>query len=675
MGLRLRRLSLDIRTNNGSYGVNIPFEDGLVILRADNTSGKSTCVQSIIYALGLERMLFPQEKIPLPHVMTSSFDDNGKEVNVLESDVFLEISDANGKVLTLKRAVKTPNPHNTRLISVWEGPALSEPTEEYKKHDYYVRDGGAAKHEKGFYKYLESFLGWNLPTVRTYDGKEIQLYMECIFPLLIVEQKRGWSGIQSNMPTFYRIKDVEKRSVEFLIQLDAYDTAIKKQELAEEKNNLKHEWKSHIVTCEKLLAQINGIVQSSQTDPISYWPPPVQPYIEVYRNEKPIPIRQAIKEDKIRLSKLNSEEIPTVQKAEPYLVKELQKARDLLEEKEVALRAIFEDINVEKTQVQAIDTRLSALEEDLRRNIDIRKIREYGSEESLVHTHGACPVCHQSTPDYLFADISLDEPMSIDENINFIKSQKEIFIKMKEAALVSVKLKEKQMGSLRTEVNNIRSQIRALKQTLTSNEKAPSISILRERILLEERIRLESNILEDFEFYNDKFHKLAADWKSILEREKDLPEGILSRSDKSKIKRLEFLFNQQLEAYNFSSFTTGIEISPDTYKPTLEGFNLTFDVSASDYIRTIWAYLNGLLELSREFETNHLGLLIFDEPRQQDAHEMSYAELLRRSSRAKEYNQQLIFATSEKRETLEDALSGYDYDYHDFEGKIIKKLS
>lgn len=47
--------------------------------------GKSTCVQPIIYALGLEKMLGPSSAIPLPHVMTSYLDDGQKEIPVLES--------------------------------------------------------------------------------------------------------------------------------------------------------------------------------------------------------------------------------------------------------------------------------------------------------------------------------------------------------------------------------------------------------------------------------------------------------------------------------------------------------------------------------------------------------------------------------------------------------------
>ena len=47
----------------------MPFKAGLNVIQAGNTSGKSTSLQAIIYALGLERSLGPQLDVPLPYAM------------------------------------------------------------------------------------------------------------------------------------------------------------------------------------------------------------------------------------------------------------------------------------------------------------------------------------------------------------------------------------------------------------------------------------------------------------------------------------------------------------------------------------------------------------------------------------------------------------------------------
>src|SRR5260370_41385547 len=119
MSLRLRQLQLRVQTRDGLYGTRIKFGDGLVILRGDNSTGKSTCVQAIIYALGLERMLGPSLDTPLPHVMTRYVEDGSTELPVLESEVLLETANDRGEALTIQRSVV--GERDVRLIRTWEG--------------------------------------------------------------------------------------------------------------------------------------------------------------------------------------------------------------------------------------------------------------------------------------------------------------------------------------------------------------------------------------------------------------------------------------------------------------------------------------------------------------------------------------------------------------------------
>jgi len=136
------------------------------------------------------------------------------------------------------------------------------------------------------------------------------------------------------------------------------------------------------------------------------------------------------------------------------------------------------------------------------------------------------------------------------------------------------------------------------------------------------------------------------------------------------------LFAEQAKQYGFKSFPVdSLTISHDTYRPTREGFDLGFEISASDNIRLIWAYLTALLELARKFDTNHLGLLIFDEPRQQAAKDVSFAELLKRASDSKIFHQQVIFATSEPKQQLEKSLAGKEFAMFHFGEFIIARYT
>jgi hypothetical protein len=51
--LRIRHLRLRAETSAGTFGADIPLKPGLNVIWADNTKGKSTCLQGLLYALGV----------------------------------------------------------------------------------------------------------------------------------------------------------------------------------------------------------------------------------------------------------------------------------------------------------------------------------------------------------------------------------------------------------------------------------------------------------------------------------------------------------------------------------------------------------------------------------------------------------------------------------------------
>ena len=168
---------------------------------------------------------------------------------------------------------------------------------------------------------------------------------------------------------------------------------------------------------------------------------------------------------------------------------------------------------------------------------------------------------------------------------------------------------------------------------------------------------------------------MAERWRSLQGAMQGLPKDDVTESDKQKISAWTQSLRDQLTQYGFGSFHVNQAlISSDTYRPEHEGFDLQTSISASDLIRTIWSYLNGLLELSRTEKTNHPGCIIFDEPRQQSTRDVSFGELLRRASAAGQYGQQVIFFTSENQERLKTHLSGLSHTFTPIEGRVLKKL-
>ena len=85
-------------------------------------------------------------------------------------------------------------------------------------------------------------------------------------------------------------------------------------------------------------------------------------------------------------------------------------------------------------------------------------------------------------------------------------------------------------------------------------------------------------------------------------------------------------------------------------------------------------YLTGLMEVARHEETNHTGLLVLDEPRQQQANKVSFREFVERASNAKKFRQQVLFFTSEDSGTLAAMLAGIEHKLIDYPGRMILPL-
>jgi hypothetical protein len=257
VSLRLRHLRIRIQTPDGMFGADLKFAEGLYVLQAENSHGKSTCMQAILYALGLEGMLGPSQEVPLPHVAKQYVSHEGKDIPVLASEVMLEIANDSLEFLTVHRQIV--GEADRHLVTVLEGPALTEPAD-YRRQSFFVRQPGAATREAGFHVRLARFLNWDLPTVPTYDEGSVKLYMEAIFPLLFVEQKHGWSSLRGRFPTHFRIRDVNKRAVEFLLDLDAFAIASAKIILQQRANDLKQRWRAKVAEVGRVAQGINAFL-------------------------------------------------------------------------------------------------------------------------------------------------------------------------------------------------------------------------------------------------------------------------------------------------------------------------------------------------------------------------------------------------------------------------------
>ncbi|MBK8270679.1 MAG: hypothetical protein IPK83_21185 [Planctomycetes bacterium] len=185
MSLRLRALEIRVITELGPYGTRLLFQEGLVVLRGDNSSGKSTCLAAILYALGLEGLFIRSQDSPFPEAMTQRLKAGDNWVSVVESSVMLEFAGPDGNVITTKRAVTGSNDAR-QLITVLFGAAVTgSDVASLERRDYFVRVP-VPQSESGFHFYLAKLLAFELPLVPRFDGVPVPSIWNRCFRLCLL---------------------------------------------------------------------------------------------------------------------------------------------------------------------------------------------------------------------------------------------------------------------------------------------------------------------------------------------------------------------------------------------------------------------------------------------------------------------------------------------------------
>ena len=660
MSLSLKRLVVKIKTmGGGPFGLDVAFEGGLVVIRLDNTHGKSTCLNSIAYALGMEKGIGATNRFPFTPVMNKTLEFEGVNYDVVSSEVYLQVSNGT-KEYTLRRDVFGYQ-SNTDIINVQDGSIDDFVSEVSEK--YYLNRVNDTSSERGFYAWLCSFIGWKLPTVPRTDRGESLLYPATIFPLLFVEQKRGWTGIQSTLPYYFKIKDVRKRAIEFMLDLGVHDLLVKKQQLKFKHDKLLNYWEQWYYQLSNKAKLIRGEVVGLKQQPHKEFSVHA---IEVEVSHKK---RMILLDDLLLKYKADLEAAKAQRVKEVNSDFDVNRVKETVAKKEILLQVEQDNYNEELQKLQLLGSNLSSLKlrldslnENKRKYEDLKKINELDSLNGLSIDEGNCPACEQPVEDALLPNIVDHDVMSANESLEYLKNQLKTFSFIFDNSKSEFEKQQIVVNASRDSLFELKAVIRRLNESITDVSKTNVEEFIREEVKLEEQIKLLEEVRSFREQVKDELDVLNRNIDTTKTSIDKIPRDGLTKLDRIKLKQLKTLLIENEVEYGFSSFSPNeLNISHDTYLPAIENYDLGFDTSASDSIRIIWGYLISMMELSREFDTNHPGLLIFDEPRQQDADHVSFSSLLRRAAMTKKNNQQIILATSEKTDSLKVATQGLDF--------------
>ncbi len=618
--LIINRLRVEINTINGVYGIDETFQSGLNFIASfENTCGKSSILAAIYYCLGFEQILggagVVGNKVLTP-TFKSSIEDNGKPWTVTESGAYLEISNGS-ETRTIYRNIKSESKNN-HLVTVYFGNYDSVSDPKTISEDYYVNIQNSATSEKGFHTFLEEFLYMELPLVRTSDGNERKLYLQVVFAAMFIEQKHGWSNILSGMPIF-GIRESKKRIVEYILGLDTLKNEKERDRLNTVKAQLERKWEQ----------SISDMQRSAYSESCEISNLPMHPKVlsDVEYSRIVVSTSDSLSiEDKIQTL---TDEYDGLRMLKPRVCDNFEALNHELSETQTQI-LLFEDrlkdirksVASHDEAIGRLNTDLEIVNSDIRNNKDAARLQKFGSEstEEFISAD-ICPVCKQRIQDNLLDSKAASGFMSIEDNIRHLEEQK----KMLEFSLGSHKESRDKLSREKSDFEARLQTLRRLAQTLrsdlyTTTDTEASEAIMLKRIEITNHIERLSNLKATIDTLIEQLRKLSMDWNTYLDQKSKLPKKDISESDIEKIALLKKKFIDNLKRYHYSSLSSfeGIDISIDSsLLPTVDGFDMKFDSSASDGIRVIWAFTMALLQVSIEKNGNHPGIIIFDEPAQQ----------------------------------------------------------
>ena len=680
--MRVAHIRLRAIARSQTFGVDVPLSVGLNVIRGDNTSGKSTCLLAVLYCLGLERSLGPSLQVPLPYVMRTQIQvaRGGDEYErVLQSYVMLEVVNHRGDVICVRRDIE--GGRDRRLVQTWPNCTVDTCGPNATQRDYFLHDPGAAVRADGFHAYLTNFLDLDLPIVPRFDGSDCPLYLETFWPLFFVEQKRGWSSTQGPFPTFLRIQDLSRRVMEFVLALDIGKYRRRYAELSKEVRDLEQRWKdkrANLVEKSRTTMRVVGLPLTPTTE-FAHEPRVI---MCAYFEDEWISVDDLSSRMETRRDALESVEPKDVESAESDIQIQLEEREERDTELSAQNSLLRHEYQVAMIEKDTLDRRIATLEVDRRRNLDAQKLQEMGSNSLGVVTDKMCPTCHQTIANELLPEEGV-VVMAVEENIAFAQTQLEMYRAMRKMTEDTLNDLRARFESVRQELAEIRRSIRALRRDLVRPANALIWSEVEEIVRLETRLGRWMEIQEEIDGSVDELQGVAKDWTDRKTELRNIRME-MSSTDKDKIRVLVDSMQEYLQLFGFQSFSPrDVDLAEDDFRPQIVvqdsggervEQNIGFEASASDGIRLKWAYYLALLEVRRKYSTNHVGMVIFDEPGQQQMREVDLATFLGTAAEDTKENGQILISTSESVDRVRHSLRGKTVTIHDYDGFIIRPI-
>lgn len=628
------------------FGRNLDFTSGLNLVVGDNTSGKTTLVECLFYALGMEELIEGKpgnrslDKAVKEQFLCENIYGREEEWVVKGAYVRLQLSNSKHKSITIKRYLKSEDYKLLNVLYVWHS-TINDLNSHSNSKEYYVHNQGdhSDEYNVGFFAFLADFSELPIMMVPARINDKTKLYMQTLFSATYIEQKRGWSDFFANIRSF-NIINPKQRVVEYIMDYRTNEEMVNKVKLKEKKKILETSWKNKVVALQNYLAY-NGLYMEGLDSNLGKMKIAFD-VLRIVLRSRGIELEAYLNDLYRRIDILEKKQVSgqADSKNEEYMdiLKKYEGHKEEYEQFCVKLVNENEKLSTITKQVLYIDD-------------EINRYRSLRRVNNVITTLDVkiCPICHQKMPLEHNHDINVLSSDEIDESINVLVMQKSFLspiIKNLDEMVSNMKLNKQYLDKqLRKEKAEI--EMMANSHNIELN----SLSTSEQFELVENKTQLASfGEIEDFiksrmielRSIKDSYDDVCHDLKNKEKEDDEQPIAKQLSAFKKMLRKFGYTSNSIANSVYFKEDKTTYQYLPVITHNDGGEEEIRSDSSASDFIRSIWAYYLTLLKLGN----HHPGFLVMDEPCQHSMKEDSLLHLFEVCSQIKD-RQVILFCSSQ----------------------------
>lgn len=605
--IRLTFIVVKGLSEHGAFEGRLDLGEGVQVVSAHNSYGKSLAAKAVTWCLGVETMFGvpPNDSSFFPDAVSMEIDlPNAIGARVLSSECSIGLLRSDGTSLTLTRSVTG----DTGQIKASE---LARGQEIARDSVLQTRSRSMQDSTGGFQHFFFEWMGWPRTKVTTFRGEPSEIYLENLAPSFFIEQKEGWTAIQSLQVSRYSQIQIAQISTEYLLgALDNIQLRVSQQEAAQQRAVLKE-------SAEEITNRVNSLLSArgwavswsshgSVTAIAKRWRESglltllkVQANVDLDSriaalNKRIADLRKALTSDPIDPADLST------------MAAVSQQAVELKNER----HRLNVELNSLKLQEKQATELIASLDSRIQSAADLVRLKSTGVGRL---DHVECPTCHRDLDPSTFA-LSRQSLQEVEAHIEGLRRDRAL---MRSNAAGIRAAMSSQAGALALADE----KLREAEQTITSV--AEAVGTVREQLTRraadlsaaereQDRVSEVKRLVAELQAEIDAWIKRA----NALEALDDTRTDVLlrrTRFQEALVRYIRDLGHNGVMAENIEKLRLD-----DDYVPYLGSRRLHALGSASDQSRLVAAYSLALADASVSLAGLHPGFVLLDEPLQQN---------------------------------------------------------